>query len=48
VYFAGFPGCDIDVSSQIEREYLIPVLGEGLPPENFNFGGISGGPMLSR
>jgi hypothetical protein len=36
-----------DVSSLIERSDLVPVLGRGLPPENFNFGGISGGPMLS-
>jgi hypothetical protein len=36
-----------DVSSLIERSNLIPVLGRGLPPENFNFGGISGGPLLS-
>jgi len=38
---------DIDISMQIERGHLIPVLGEGLPPENVNFGGISGGPMLT-
>ncbi len=35
-----------DVISQMEREYLEPSLGEGIPPENYNFGGISGGPML--
>ena len=35
-----------NVSSLIEREYLEPALGEGVMPENFNFGGISGGPML--
>jgi hypothetical protein len=35
-----------DVISQLEREYLEPSLGEGIPPENFNFGGMSGGPML--
>jgi hypothetical protein len=38
---------EIDVSSLIEREHLIPVLGEGIPPPDYNFGGISGGPMLS-
>ncbi|MGH8251703.1 MAG: hypothetical protein ACREVI_13590 [Steroidobacteraceae bacterium] len=38
---------DLDVSSLIEREHIIPVLGGGLPPENFDFRGISGGPMLS-
>jgi hypothetical protein len=36
-----------DVSSLIERANLTPVLGRGLPPENFDFRGISGGPMLS-
>ena len=35
-----------DVSTLIEREHLIPMLGQGIPPENFDFGGISGGPML--
>lgn len=37
---------DKDVSTLIEREYLIPMLGGGVPPENFAFSGISGGPML--
>ncbi len=36
------------ISTQLEREFLSPALGEGLPPENFNFGGISGGPVLQR
>lgn len=36
-----------DVSTLIEREYLMPVLGGGIPPENFDFGGISGGPMVT-
>lgn len=36
-----------DVSSMIERENLIALLGGGIPPENFDFGGMSGGPMLS-
>jgi hypothetical protein len=36
-----------DVSSQIEREYLMSYFGEGVPPENYNFGGLSGGPMLA-
>jgi hypothetical protein len=36
-----------DVSTQIEREYWNSVLGRGLPPVNFVFGGISGGPMLT-
>ena len=35
------------VSSLIEREHLIPKFGDGIPPENYDFGGISGGPMLT-
>lgn len=39
---------DRDISSLIEREIIQPVKdGPPLPPENFNFQGISGGPMLS-
>ena len=38
---------ELDVSSQIERENLLAVLGKGIPPENFDFGGMSGGPMLT-
>jgi hypothetical protein len=37
---------DINVSSLIEREYLEPALGQGIMPENFNFGGISSAPMI--
>ncbi len=36
-----------DVSSQIEREYLTSYFGEGVPPENYDFRGLSGGPMLA-
>jgi hypothetical protein len=36
------------ISTQLERDFLTPALGEGLPPENFNFGGISGGPLRQR
>lgn len=36
-----------DVSSMVERENLIPVFGDGLPPDNFDFRGMSGGPMLT-
>jgi hypothetical protein len=36
-----------DVSTPIERQHLMPVLGGGTPPENFDFGGISGGVMLT-
>lgn len=38
---------ETDVSTLVEREHLLDVMGTGLPPENFNFGGISGGPMLT-
>jgi hypothetical protein len=38
---------EIDVLSQIEREHLLPQIGSGVPPENYKFGGISGGPMLT-
>lgn len=39
---------ELDVSSLIERDYMMPVQdGPQLPPENYNFQGISGGPMLS-
>ncbi|MGA9754388.1 MAG: hypothetical protein WBV23_04520 [Desulfobaccales bacterium] len=38
---------DLDVSSRIEREHLINVMGKGLLPENFDFSGISGAPMLT-
>jgi len=38
---------DREISVLIEREYLIDVMGKGLPPEDFDFRGISGGPMLT-
>ena len=38
---------ETDVSTMLERANLVPVLGRGVPPENFDFGGISGGPMLT-
>jgi hypothetical protein len=38
---------DVNVSSLIERENLIAVLGNGLPPEDYDFRGMSGGPMLT-
>ena len=51
--FGGVPGMGIatsvsekSISIQLERQYLIPLLGGGVPPENFNFGGISGGPII--
>ncbi len=38
---------DVDVSSLIERQHLMDVMGTGLPPQDFDFRGISGGPMLT-
>jgi hypothetical protein len=35
------------ISIVLEREYLLRVLGEENMPENFNFGGMSGGPLLA-
>ena len=35
------------MSSLIERAGLIGVLGNGVPPEYYDFGGLSGGPMLT-
>jgi hypothetical protein len=53
VIFGATPGSGIatsvsetDVSTLIEREHLVAALGGGIPPENFDFRGISGGPML--
>lgn len=36
-----------DISIQIEREQILDILGLGLPTENYNFGGMSGGPVLA-
>jgi hypothetical protein len=37
-----------DVCTQLARENWMPTkFGEGVPPDNFNFGGISGGLMLT-
>ena len=54
VCFGAAPGGGIassvseyDISSQIERKHLLAVLARGLPPENYDFGGMSGGPMLT-
>jgi hypothetical protein len=54
VVFGAVPGSgvatsvsDKDVSSLIQREYLMPALGGGVPTENFDFRGISGGLMLT-
>jgi hypothetical protein len=35
------------ISTQIDRQRLIDVVGNGLPPENYDFEGMSGGPMLT-
>jgi hypothetical protein len=37
---------ELNISSLIDRSYIEPVLGDGIPPENFDFGGLSGAPML--
>src|SRR5262249_10211766 len=54
VVFGAAPGSGVatsvserDISSLIERQHLVPVLGKGIPSENFDFGGMSGGPMLT-
>jgi hypothetical protein len=38
---------ETDVSILIDREQLIPLLGAGIPPENYCFSGMSGGPVLA-
>jgi hypothetical protein len=38
---------ETSISVLIERENLMPVLGEGVIPENFDFGGMSGGPVIA-
>ncbi len=35
-----------DISTVVESESLLDLMGKGNPPENFDFGGISGGAML--
>jgi hypothetical protein len=35
------------ISIQIEREQLVRLLGDDDMPENFNFGGMSGGPLIA-
>lgn len=36
-----------DVCTQFNRDNWIDVIGHGFPPEGYDFGGMSGGPMLS-
>jgi len=38
---------ETDISMLIEQRSLIAVMGGGSPPENYNFGGMSGGPVLT-
>jgi hypothetical protein len=38
---------ETDISMLIEQQSLIAVMGGGSPPENYNFGGMSGGPVLT-
>jgi hypothetical protein len=35
------------ISSQIERQYLTPMFGDEIMPENFDFRGMSGAPMIT-
>jgi hypothetical protein len=35
------------ISILIERANLIPALGKGVLPENYDFGGVSGGPLIA-
>ena len=36
-----------DITTVFDRSRWIDAMGLGLPPERYDFGGISGGPMLS-
>lgn len=54
ISFGAAPGAGVassvsetDVSTLINREDMIAVLGAGIPPENFDFRGMSGVPMLT-
>ena len=38
---------ETSISIQIEREKMMRVLGDEDMPENFDFGGMSGGPVLA-
>lgn len=39
---------ETDIICQVERDKLAGVIARGIPPENFNFGGISGAAMLAQ
>jgi hypothetical protein len=36
-----------DVASQIEREHLMDMIGKGLPKANYDYSGMSGGPLIT-
>ena len=38
---------ELDISTQIDLESLHPILGQGVPPDDFDYGGMSGGVMLT-
>ncbi|WP_029004790.1 hypothetical protein [Azorhizobium doebereinerae] len=38
---------ELDICNQLERECMFPTGGKGIPAENFDFGGISGGGMVA-
>ena len=38
---------EFSISILIERDMLVPALGDGLMPENYDFRGISGGPVVA-
>lgn len=38
---------DVKVVTSVNRDELVDTLGLGLPPEDFDFGGMSGGPVLA-
>ena len=38
---------ELDISTLIDRETLHPILGQGMPPEDFDYRGMSGGVMLT-
>lgn len=38
---------ELDISTLIDRSSLHPILGQGVPPEDFDYRGISGGVMLT-
>jgi len=54
ISFGAMPGMGVassvsvrDVCTHFDRNQWIDALGVGLPPENYDFGGLSGGPLLT-